>query len=309
MNIAERFGVSPPSPVVTSKMINAARKSVTLLVEAGFDQRFWRMHTHESCRVSHVGQGGREAVLHQLDEARTHPDAHLLGVLDADLDRMEARLVLRADVVWTDAHDLETTLLGLPVLERLAHQRVGADVLAQMERAWGETLRVRLFGHALGLGRLRWLKQRQQDLEDLRFKKQGKGSRKGELLHFDAYGDCAGKDWRPDLDQAIAAVLAYSNANHLRPPRRDLQQEARGLPDAPVAQICNGHDLMGFLHDWLASHGSPKFSDTADLAEAVALACERGWVETTEMWQALRAWEQEHPGYPVLVATPAPQGR
>jgi len=97
------WGVPPPSPTTESKFFNAARRTVSLLVEAGVDQRFWRMHCDRDCHVRHHGQGGREAVLAELQKARTHPDAVLLAVLDADLDRLENRLPSDPDVVWTDA--------------------------------------------------------------------------------------------------------------------------------------------------------------------------------------------------------------
>jgi len=197
------WGVPSPSPLTESKLFNAARRTVTLLVEAGVDQRFWRMHCVGDCHVREHGQGGREAVLKELNRARGQAGAVLLAVLDADLDRVEGRLLLDSDVVWTDAHDLETTLLTLPTLEKLVTQCVDSSKLAEQEREWGEPLRARLFRHAEGIGRLRWLKQREH-LDDLVFKKM-KGTR--ELLYFANYKRCADKFWSPSLAKVIEALL------------------------------------------------------------------------------------------------------
>lgn len=81
MNVNEVFGVLAPTPVVESKLFNAARPTVTLLVEAGFDERFWRMYTAENTLVRQQGQGGRATAIRELDKAESHDDAKLLGFL------------------------------------------------------------------------------------------------------------------------------------------------------------------------------------------------------------------------------------
>lgn len=289
---AAAFG-APPPPIAESKLFNAARRTVTLLVEAGVDQRFWRMHCGRDCHVREQGQGGREAALKELRRAREHEDAVLLAVLDADLDRVEDRLLADPDVVWTDAHDLETTLLVLPTLEKLVAQRVDAGKLADLERAWGESLRARLFRHAEGVGRLRWLKQR-EELRELLFKK-SRGTR--ELLYFDKYAECVDRDWSPSLTRVIMALTDYSSAHHLR--KRDLAGACAALPAADPAQICNGHDLVGFLGAWLRETTKQPHRDE-HLTESLAGYCERAWLMTTAMWRAIQDWEQRHPGFQVL---------
>lgn len=285
------WGVPPPSPVTESKFFNAARKTVTLLVEAGVDQRFWRMHCDSSCHVRHHGQGGREAVLEVLGIGSEHDDSVLLAVLDADLDRVEGRLMVEPDVVWTDAHDLETTLLQLPTLEKLVAQRVGPDKLADQEAKWeGERFRARLFRHAEGVGRLRWLKHR-EGLDALIFKK----TKKGDVVYFDNYAECVERDWSPSLAKVITALRNFSGADSLR--GRDLAGESAALPAAELDQICNGHDLVGFLVAWLKPWH--KFT-AAELADTLAGLCERSWLVTTAMWQAIEKWEAAHPGFRVL---------
>lgn len=287
------WGVPPPSPTTESKFFNAARRTVSLLIEAGVDQRFWRMHCHRDCHIRHHGQGGREAVLAEIQKARTHPDAVLLAVLDADLDRLENRLPSDPDVVWTDAHDLETTLFGLPALDKLVAQQVDPDRYRDLRATWGsEDLRQRLFRHAEGIGRLRWLKQRAR-IDELVFKK-----KKGQILVlFDRYDKCTDKHWSPSLANTILALLDYSNAHELR--ARDLAGECIGLGDADLAQLCNGHDLVGFLAAWLKMIARPYTPE--QLTDALAGYCERDWLKGTEMWRGIRAWEAKHPGFRVLI--------
>lgn len=288
MSVHERFGAPPPGPLVESKIFNAGRPSVTLLVEAGFDERFWR--THATCLVRHHDQGGRAAVLRKLDAAKQHPDAVLLAVLDADLDRVEGCLVERDDVVWTDAHDLETTLACLPALDKLVRHKVGSEKTAEAEQRWGERLRERLFRHATGMGRLRWLKHREH-IDGLVFKK----PKKKELHHFDCYDRCTEDDWSPSLTHVINAVIAYSSAQHLL--GRPLLDEIQALPAAPPEQVSNGHDVIGFLHAWIDARDR---SDADSLARELALACDVDMLRRTAMWQAIRTWEDRHAGFAVL---------
>lgn len=282
------WGVDPPPATTESKFFNAARRIVTLLVEGGFDQRFWRMHCIRDCRVS--PKGGRPAVLAELNRAAAHPDAVLLGVLDADLDRVEACLIARHDVVWTDAHDLEGTLLALPALDKLLAQLLDPDKLEEDEARWAEPLRSRLFRHAIEMGRLRWLVRREGLA--LVFKKKSKR----ELNLFDRYDRCIEADWSPSLVQIIHELVNYNSAHHLL--AQDLAGRCAALPEADPAQLCNGHDLLGFLRVW------PRLGKRSlgvdDLADRLAGACERHWLASTSMWQGIEAWERAHPGFRVL---------
>jgi len=285
---SKAWGVEPPSPTTESKFFNAARSTVTLLVEGRLDHRFWRMHCVRDCPVKPMG--GRYAVLRELDRAAAHEDAVLLGVLDADLDRIEDRLVVRADVVWTDAHDLEGTLIALPALAKLLSQLVDGDKLAKDEARWGESILARLIRHAVHMGRLRWLNQR-EGVNMLTFKKQPKR----ELVLFDRYEDCVDDDWSPSLAKIISELINYSSAHHVSP--KELMDQC-AVPEADSAQLCNGHDLLGFLRVW--PRIGKRTLSLDDLADRLAVACERRWLTPTSMWRAIEAWERAHPGFRVL---------
>jgi hypothetical protein len=282
------WGVDPPPPTTESKFFNAARRTVTLLVEGWLDRRFWRMHCVRDCRVSVLG--GRPAVLAELDRAAKHDDAVLLGVLDADLDRLEGRLSVRDDLVWTDAHDLEGTLIALPALEKLLAQLVEPDKLTEDEARWGEPIRARLIRHAVELGCLRWLKHR-EELDGLVFKKAARGN----PVLFDRYERCVDHDWAPSLAKTIAELINYGNAHHLA--QGDIESRRAALPAAEPAQLCNGHDLVGFLRVWPRIGKRLKIDE---LADRLAGACERRWLVSTSMWRDIEAWERDHPRFRVL---------
>jgi hypothetical protein len=304
-------------------MFNAARPTVTLLVEGALDAYFWRHYA--GCPIEVMG-GGSLLDRAKLKRAREQSDAHLLGIADADLNRIEpglGGLPTVPDLVWTDAHDLETTLAGLPTLEKLVGHEVGG-ALATAEQRWGETFRARLFAHARELGRLRWLKVRVKVslvadgvpephwVDDLVFKKPGKGSQKGELHLFDKHDDAVGDDWAPSPGHVLAAVLDYGSAHALK--KQKLREKLAELPEAPIDQVCNGHDIVGFLRAGLKALKA-SVGDVDALARSLCLACEEVWLRETSMWQAIRAWEALHPGFRVLKsevgrppsASPAPK--
>lgn len=301
MSVHELLGARRPDPLVEAILRRDTRRSVTLLVEAGFDQRFWRIYAHEDCAVVHQDQGGRQAALDKLQAAAKHPEVRMLAVLDADLDRVEGGLRLVPNVIWTDAHDLETTLLGLPTLEKLLRQQVEQQRLDEHTSRWGEPVRERLFRHGVILGKLRWLKQRER-LDELKFHKPGKASQKGQRLRFSDYHKCTADDWTPSAEQTVQALLNYNSAQHLR--ARALPAELAALHHDDPAQLCNGHDLLGLLHALLRYVFKCSAAPDVDTLEhLLAASCERLWLAKTTMWRDIQAWEAEHPGFSVLAAS------
>jgi hypothetical protein len=245
------FGATKKSAAAESRIYNSAARIVTLLVEAGPDEKFWQGFVHDRCRVRHQGTGGRDAALGELQRASTSPDAKMVAVLDADLGRVDGSLPAGSGLFWTDAHDLEGTLIAGGALEKLVLQTLGGEKRVELvERpAWVQDLRQQLYAWATPLGKLRWLKYRQQ-LSELIFKKK---KDKNSVEYFDDYKKCVASDGQPSVERTLHAVISYSNAQRLN--GRDLAGECAKLPNADKVQLCNGHDLLGFLRLWLHNQG------------------------------------------------------
>lgn len=288
MSTHSRMGAPPPPLHAENKLLNAARPTVTLLVEGHIDRRFWRTRTdprHCTVRVCH----GRPKALAELDRAARDAETRFLAVLDADFDRLEGGLVERDDVVWTDAHDLETTLLQSPVLEKLLRAMVG-DAIEPAEARWAMTFRARLRDHAIGMGRLRWFTRR-ESLPLVYRKASGR-----DLKPFDKYARCVGDDWSPDLPKVVAEIINYSAQPALT--GRDLAGACAALPAVDPQQLCNGHDLLGFLKVGLlrvaAAGDKKKIKAMADLDDRLADAYDHAWLQQTGMWRDLAAWEADN---------------
>jgi hypothetical protein len=289
------MGLPRPNPRFESRFFNSARRTVVMLVEAGPDARFWRPRVADDVLVRQANQGGRAQVIRWLEAAVPEQGEVLIGVVDADLDRVRGLVPNTPDLIFTDAHDLEATLIGLPALEKLAKAFAGA-ALADAEQRWGEALRDRLYRHAELPGRLRWLKvDRSPAFDALLFKKEKRNG----IDYFDGYASCLGADCEPDPAALVKALCNFSNAQHLLPPKVDLLAEVAKLGGADRVQLCNGHDLIGFLHAILKALKAPALPEPEGLAQQLGLAVERVWLAETAMWSALEAWSARR-GYPVL---------
>lgn len=277
------WGTEPPNPITASKLFNAARATVILLVESGSDKRFWDVRAAPTCRVDHQGQGGRAAALERVQEAEAHPDAHLLAVLDADLDRVLGALVEHEDVVWTDRCDLESTLLALPALDFAVTFRVGRERLADWEAREGETVRERLEGLAEVIGRLR-LYCRRNDGLTLRFRKF-----RGEKATYPKYKTCFGKGtWEARPEDLIQAVLNFSELSGAS--ASDLWDRLDQMEDVSRHEILNGHDQIELPSIGLEV-GLGRKRRHSDLADDLVLAVDIRDLEGTRMVRAIREWE------------------
>lgn len=291
MSTHDIFGVRRPDPHTEAKLFNAARRTATLLVEGEFDARLWRGYC--VCRVWPLG--GRGRVLSKLDEARTDSEVRFVAVLDADLDRLEGGVAERDDVVWTDAHDLESTLSATPALEKLLRHALDPQQVEERESAWGESFRERLYRHAIPMGRLRWLSIRAG--LGLKWTKSKRRSGR-DFDRFDDYGKCVDGKWVPAAATSVERIVNYSQAHSLK--SRDLVAECEALPDADPDQVCNGHDLIGFLCVGVEKVGRKPRQSAEVMGQGLALAVERRWLEQTAMWRSLAAWAERHPGYRIF---------
>ena len=308
MSAAEKLGVPPP-PVAENKLFNVGAPTVTLLVEAGSDERFWRTFVHRDCLVRAHHRGGRPGVLAMLS-APNDQGRMILACLDADLDRVTGTLSPRDDVFWTDAHDLETTLLTLPgLLEKLVRRVVGPA-------RWRDELLTQLLQFVRPAATLRWLRAQKPDerVTALRLHKRDKdGDIKG---RFDKWDALISAELTPDAEAFLKHVIHYNNAQKLLKQLPDLAAALGAGPDAPDAQLCNGHDLIGALRAWL-QHRVPsktadpatthKLADDEALTEKLIDCCEHAHLTQTAMWRAMLAWQAAHPRYPLLGAAP-PRG-
>lgn len=285
------WGVTVPPPT-EAEFFNAARPTAFLLVEGGSDERFWLARVdRRSCQVR--AAGSRDKALTELHTVRVEGRGGFVAVLDADFDRLEGTLPEEPDVVWTDLHDLELMLIASPALDKVVVEACSRPKCEKLEAEEGCGVREALLSRGLEPARLRWLSRR--DSLALTFRKR---SPDGSFRYLDYAAFCDRVKWRLDLAVLVKTVLDFSSQHRIKP--QDLVLRMKSLPEADAWQLCVGHDLVGLLSVGLRSKLGNRSISIEDLQERLRLAFERGHLEATGMFAALRRWERANAPFRVL---------
>lgn len=307
----------PPPPVwAESKILNADRRIVTLLVEGRSDLKFWSNFIHsEGCVFNlpdptEVPHGNRNWILATLEEANNR-GAPVVAIIDADFDFLEGIQHNLAGLILTDCHDLETTLIRSPAFEKLMSYAADHQKVKKVEDNSESSLRQLLLQHGRFLGLLRWANHRKGwGLVFRRQDKKGKSRDGFQYLPHDKLLREKTWDILPDGDQ-LTQVINFSGKDTLRGKINDILSEIRALPQANPWHLCNGHDLLGILACGLRGHLGPSKEDCRldQLEQQLRMVAEFTHLLDTDMYQAIRRWEIDHPGYKVLKPLPSASPR
>lgn len=138
------------------RMLRVGKGSSTfLVVESQPDSAFWAVRTCASCDIvdatcKSVGVG---AVRRLNGTAQT---GHV-GVFDRDYDDAMTTSNWRANILFWDAHSIETVLFETSAFDRILPELISADDLAALESRLGSTLREYVARTATAIGAIRWL--------------------------------------------------------------------------------------------------------------------------------------------------------
>ncbi len=255
-----------------------------LLVEGEDDHKFWRSRI-DSKRCELVIGNGKENVEGGVTRLEQRSVPGILGVVDDDFDTLEKRPPRSPNVIGTDTHDLECTLLRSPALERLLAELGRPDKIKRFEEQ-GRSVREALLERGLEFGRLRWAAQRQ--------------GWRIPFPNFPVKNFCDPATWemsRESLHQALIECGAVASWN-------DLQAALEALPSADPWHVCQGHDLVGILRIGLLRvlgdlHKSGK--GEKELAMLLRSAFDDQWLYHGHLGSAMRDWEQRNLPYRVLL--------
>ena len=258
------------------------------MVEGESDVDFWRLQgtNRPDCRT--LSAGGKPSVQVALKKLDSVGFPDVLGVVDDACDSLENRQLPSKNLVATDTRDLECLLLRSPILEQKILIRLGdAEKIATFEKQAGVTVRERLLANGLVFGRLRWLSKRKHwQIFD---------PSKSDDLKPEAFMDR--ENWSIDEERLLKKVvskLEIANTEELR-----ILLEI--LPDADPWQVCQGHDLVKILRMGLQHVlGDLKNYTEDNLTKDLRLAFHDTHLDTTQLYQNIRAWEQANAPYQVL---------
>ena len=281
-----------PADVANSiRMTRSQFDGAIVVVEGnGSDSLFYKkVLDRRSARLAPAH--GKENLVEVIGRLNGESFAGVLGIADADRDRILGKSVASPNLFLTDTCDLESMLILSPALDKVLLEFGSDSKIQSFEQRRGVTIREFLFESVRPLGALRLISERDGlslKFKDLRFEK----------LVTDELG----------LD--LAKLLTTLRTRTPDPPKAKVWQ---ALPSqiedverdtkVPSVQLCNGHDLVAMLCLGLRRHwgGSNALRITPDELETLLrVAYESQYFNSTELCASLRVWEFDHPPFRVL---------
>ena len=255
-----------------------------LLVEGSDDRNFMqRFICSNKCRVE-VIQGKKHVcnVIKVLDERGVNG---VIGMVDADLHRIEVRQDRPQNIVMPEYHDLETMLLCSPALDRLLGELGSQKKLAKISKDVLETL----LEKALPLGLLRLYSYRSG--LDLKF----------DGLNYSAWVDR--KSFQISIIKLINVVKNHSQQHNLSSAM--LEHAIRELNDEHLdpREVCNGNDLIEILSIGLRRKLGNQTDQTVApdvLRRYLRLAYTEQDFQKSSLGDTIRGWEAQATGFQIL---------
>jgi hypothetical protein len=276
--------ITPDSRANELRLLRTVHHGAFLIVEGDSDAKVYRQMIDQSaCQIVPVLNKNMVLAVLEILNRENAPD--IVAIVDKDFDELVGTLPQMDNLCFTDTHDLETMLMQSPALEKVL------DEFGSTEKVQNLDVRTLLISAASPIGYLLWISL--QDQLDLKFATIEYGKFLNDALQTDELKliqEVKNKSQRLDLvDRDIQQRL-----NQQRDPQHD------------PWQICRGHDLAGILAYGLRKVlGSNKPADvTPEVIErSLRLAYEFAYFCQTNLYKALREWEQAHSPYklfPVL---------
>lgn len=264
-------------------MSRQVHKGSFLLVEGPDDSKFWRSRVCDrSCEL--VQADGKENVLRAIQRLDSRRFAGALGLIDDDCDGLEGCCYPSANLIATDARDMECLLLRSSALERVLSELGDQNKIKRFQDNHGLSVQERLLENGLAFGRLRWLSKR----HGLGFK--------FDKLKPDQFIDRI--LWQVNYSGLIEAAALHVELTDLS----EIHDLLDALPTADPWYVCQGHDLVKILKIGLQTvlgNLKPSYGEDS-LAKDLRLAFHAAELATTQLYADIRGWEQTNIPYRIL---------
>lgn len=258
--------------------------STFLLVEGSSDKVFYeRFIDKEVCELEIAA--GKIRVINVLDILDKSMFSGVLGIVDADFDRLETSIHNRSNLLRTDTHDLETMLIKSPALDKVVREFGSEDKIAKFDI----DVRTALVKAGISIGYLRWISQ--CDRLDLTFN----GIKFSKFINEQSLS----------IDEAKMIQEVKNKSQALSLGNIDIEQRLakQKSDDHDCWQVCCGHDLVQVLSLGLRKAiGTMKSSDIEpdSLERSLRLAYEEIYFRQTQLYLDICKWESENISFQVF---------
>ena len=258
-----------------------------LLVEGSSDRTFYeRFVDRTACQIEVVSgkPSSKLRTIAVLDILEKSSFLGVVGIVDADFDRLETSPYTSPNLLRTDTHDLETMLLNSPALDKLLAEFGSSEKITK----FGD-VRAALVATGMSIGYLRWISQ--CDELNLTFND----------IKFTKFID----EQSLQIDELKLIQEVKNKSQALSLDNQKLQQRlANQKKDSyDPWQVCCGHDLVEILSLSLRKViGTMKPTDieSDSLERALRLAYEEAYFRKTHLYVAIQQWECSNQPFRVL---------
>ena len=220
----------------------------------------------------------------------------VLVIVDADFWRLDGKEPQSPNIFITDTHDLETTIVASPALEKLVNEYCSSNKVKRLTQQRKKTIRQILLEGGRPIGYLRWVSQVQNlslVFEDLRFRR-----------FIDR------RTLAIDIPKMVKVVKNKSGRHDLD--ESDLQDAIEGVADRNhnAWDVCCGHDLICILSIGLCSAlGSNQSNDVkpAKVEKVLRIAYEFAYFRNTQLYLYIKGWETLNQAFQVFPIPEKPQ--
>ena len=263
------------------EMHRLAHAGAFLVVEGKDDLRFWRRWHQSHCEL--VDGEGKKNVVNGVRRLDSRGVRGVLGVVDSDYDMFRGEDLPSANLVATDAHDLECVLCRSQALEAVLAEHGDPSKIRRFEDGTGVAVRQSLLDRALVFGRVRLaatLWNETQVMPELRVPR---------FLDEET--------WIVDGTALMDAVVARSGRD-----RETWRNRVASFAGVDPWFVARGHDMVEILRiglrKELGNMGATVGRD--DIARDLRLAVSREYLEATGLWAGVRTWQDINHPYAIL---------
>ena len=270
----------PGTLVAEIKMTRTDHQGAILLVEGKDDLRFWQTWRHSDCDL--IDGEGKLNVVGSIQHLDSENFEGVLGIVDDDYDNLMNENLNSANLVATDAHDLECILCRSPALYRVLSEHGNPSKIRGFEKKEDTDVREGLLKRASEFGRLRWAALRCQL------------NINAANINVPRFVDT--NTWMVDMEDLIS-VATYRNPSDADVLKRSIAE----LPCADPWYVVRGHDVVELLRIGLMCVlGDIPSLAPRQISGILRAGISREDLERTMLWTNIRFWETENPAYSVL---------
>ncbi len=270
------------------RMRRSTFTGVFLLVEGSSDKFFYECFVDKLiCQISVISgkPSSKERVIAVLDILEKSNFLGVLGIVDADFDRLESLSYNSPNLLLTDTHDLETMLINSPALDKVLREFGSEDKINK----FGMKVRTALVEAGISIGYLRWISQRDQ--LNLTFN----GIKYSKFIN----------EQNLQIDEINLIKEVKNKSQALSLDNDTIQQQIAALKSGnhDCWQVCCGHDLVEILSLGLRKAiGTMKSSDIEpdSLERSLRLAYETAYFRQTQLCSDIYKWESKNVPFQVL---------